>query len=61
LYATGDPHEAAKIAHSLRIDYLYVDDTDIAAYPGGTRKFEEYPALFERVFVNEQVRVYRVR
>lgn len=61
LFATRDAQEAAKIAHSLRIDYLYVDDTDMAAYPEGTRKFDEHPALFERVFASAQVRIYRVR
>ncbi|HEV3484152.1 MAG TPA: hypothetical protein VG106_02010, partial [Vicinamibacterales bacterium] len=61
LFATPDAQEAARIARSLRIDYLYVDDTDTAAYPAGTRKFEKHPELFERVFANEQVRVYRMR
>jgi len=61
LFATPDAQAAAKIARSLRIDYLYVDDTDVTAYPEGTRKFEEHPVLFERVFANPQVRVYRIR
>ena len=61
LFATSDAHEAVNIARSLRIDYLYVDDTDRAEYPTGTHKFDDNPALFERVFENRQVRLYRVR
>jgi hypothetical protein len=61
LFATTNMGEAATIAHRLRLDYLYVDGEDIAAYPDGTRKFEEHPEAFERVFANTEVRVYRVR
>ena len=43
------------------IDYLYVDGTDVEAYPEGTRKFDAQPALFERVYANASVRIYRVR
>lgn len=61
IFATPSAPEASDSARRLRIDYLYVDDTDIAAYPEGTRKFDTQPALFERVFANASVRIYRVR
>lgn len=61
IFASPSADEARSIAHRLRIDYLYVDQSDLAAYPDGTGKFEEHPAVFERVFVNEEVRIYRVR
>jgi hypothetical protein len=61
IFATTDATEARDIARRLRIDYLYVDTTDIAAYPGGIPKFEGSPAAFEPVFANGEVRVYRVR
>jgi hypothetical protein len=61
VYATADPQEAAAIARRLRIDYLYVDGDDAAAYPRGVAKFHETPKLFERVFANDSVSVYRVR
>ena len=60
LYATGDAEEASAIARRLRIDYLYVDAADAAAYPEGTRKLDENRALFELVFQSEDVRIYRV-
>jgi uncharacterized membrane protein len=60
-FSTARADEASDMAHRLHIDYLYVDETDIAAYPEGTRKFDEQPALFERVYANPTVRVYRVR
>jgi hypothetical protein len=61
LFATADPDEAAKIAYRLRIDYLYVDLEDIAAYGEGVAKFAANPDRFERVFSNNEVRVYRVK
>lgn len=61
IFATSSAPEATAIAHRLRIDYLYVDGEDAAAYPEGTRKFDEHPDRFERVFVNDEVRIYRVQ
>jgi hypothetical protein len=61
LFATTNPSEAAAIAYRLRIDYLYVDLEDVAAYGEGAAKFAQHPERFERVFSNEEVRIYRVR
>ena len=61
LFATSNAEEAQAIARKLRLDYLYVDGDDRAAYPDGTRKFDERLDLFERVFRNAEVSVYRVR
>jgi uncharacterized membrane protein len=61
IFASAAPEEAWSIARRLRIDYVYVDDTDTAAYPEGVRKFDLYPTMFERVFANATVRLYRVR
>jgi len=60
VFASLDPSEASAIARRLRIDYLYVDETDKGAYPEGVRKFDHAPQLFERVFTNAEVSVYRV-
>ena len=46
LFATPNADEAADIAHKLRLDYLYVDRDDIAAYPEGVQKFDEHPDRF---------------
>jgi len=61
LFATVNVPAALSIARRLRIAYLYVDRTDLAAYPEGVRKFAENPDAFEQVFVNSEARVYRVR
>lgn len=61
IFSTPRAAEASDAARRLHIDYLYVDGTDVAAYPEGTGKFDEQPALFERVYANPSVRVYRVR
>jgi hypothetical protein len=60
IYASDDAGEASVLARRLRIDYLYVDATDTAAYPAGVRKFDEQPALFSKVFASGEARVYRV-
>jgi hypothetical protein len=60
IFATPRAAEASEAARRLHIAYLYVDDTDTAAYPEGTRKFDEHPELFERVYANRSVRVYRL-
>jgi uncharacterized membrane protein len=60
LYASSDAEHASAIARRMRIDYLYVDETDTAAYPEGVRKFDEHPALFSKVFASGEARVYRV-
>ena len=61
LFATANVPAALNIARRLRIAYVYVDQTDVAAYPQGVRKFAENPAAFEQVFGNSEARVYRVR
>ncbi len=61
LFATASATDASDAARRLRVDYLYVDATDTAAYPEGTRKFDGHPQLFEPVFSSGTVRLYRVR
>jgi hypothetical protein len=60
IYQGANAEDASDTARRLRIDYLYVDATDTAAYPDGVRKFDEHPALFSRVFSSGDARVYRV-
>jgi hypothetical protein len=59
MYATKNADEAANIARSLRIDYVYVDEVERGAYKNGIC-FDASPA-FERVFEASPVAVYRVR
>ena len=60
LFQTPSAAEASSIARSLRLDYLYVDTDDLQAYPTGTAKFVAQPELFQEVFRNGSVRIYRV-
>lgn len=59
MYSTANPAEAASIARSLRIDYVYVDEVERHAYPNGIR-FDASQA-FEKVFEDGPVAVYRLR
>jgi uncharacterized membrane protein len=60
IYASMDADAAWRIAKELRIDYLYVDGTERAAYPA-VSKFDEHPEYFTAVFTNAEVNVYRVK
>jgi hypothetical protein len=60
MFATGSAAEAAAIARSLRIDYIYINDFDRGAYPGGIDKFEDR-AYFTPAFKNDAAAVYQVK
>jgi hypothetical protein len=60
MYETPDAHEAADIAHALRIDFVWIDRVERAAYPKGMAKFDD-GVQFVPVFQNSEVRIYRVR
>jgi len=59
MYATSNPAEAADIARTLRVDYVYVDEVERRAYSQGI-SFDRSPR-FERVFTEDPVAIYRVR
>ncbi|HXW03720.1 MAG TPA: hypothetical protein VD833_00695 [Vicinamibacterales bacterium] len=60
IYATADAEEAWKTSRSLRIDYLYMDETERKVYPDGVSKFGDAPEQFRRVFTNAEVAIYQV-
>ena len=55
IFETDDTKEGYTLARRLRLDYIYVDQDDLRAYPSGTQKFDAHPELFERVFANGSV------
>jgi uncharacterized membrane protein len=61
LYQTTDAREAWQLAKHLRVDYVYVDPDDRAAYPDGIAKLESQPNYFERAYDAGGVTIYRVR
>ena len=60
MYATGSAHEAWTIARSLRIDYVYVDAVERAAYGPALEKFAE-EKYFSLAFQNAAASIYRVK
>jgi uncharacterized membrane protein len=60
IYASSDARQAWRIAKALRIDYLYADGTERAAYPG-VAKFDHHHEYFVPVFGNSEASVYRVQ
>ena len=61
MYQTHDAGEAWDIARALRIDYIWVDAIERAAYPNGVAKFDSAPARFSVAFRNREVTIYQVR
>ena len=59
MYSAASLAEAATLARSLRIDYVYVDEVERRAYPNGIR-FDGSEA-FEKKFEEGPVAVYRVK
>ena len=59
MFAASTVDEAYAIARELRIDYVWVDTSDRAAY--GTMRFAEDPTRFPPLFRNAEVTVYGVR
>ena len=59
MYSAPSPSDAASVARSLRIDYVYVDQVERRAYPNGIH-FDGSDA-FEKVFDEGPVAVYHVR
>jgi hypothetical protein len=60
IYAGVGAEPAWRLARDLHIDYLYVDDTERAAYPT-TAKFDAHPEYFSPVFKNSEVSIYAVK
>jgi hypothetical protein len=61
MYATADAREAWTIARLLRVDYIWVDEVERAAYPAGVKKFEEALQYFAPAYRNDEVVIYRVQ
>jgi hypothetical protein len=60
MYETPDARQAWSLAHTLRIDYVYIDRVERSAYPGGMAKFDR-AEYFTPVFRNDEVTIYRVQ
>ena len=61
MYAAESSQQAWETARSLRIDYVWVDAVERAAYPSGVAKFDAAPQFFASAFKNSEVSIYRVQ
>jgi hypothetical protein len=61
MYETPSADDAWRIARSLRIDYIWIDKVERAAYPSGVAKFDAAPQRFAPAFKNAEVAIYRVQ
>jgi YYY domain-containing protein len=61
IYRTTSPSEALSLMRMYRVEYVYVGQLERLYYPeDGLRKFDEGLDL-EKVYRNEQVKIYRVK
>ena len=61
MYASPDAARAAALLRRYRVAYVYVGPLERKTYPAaGLRKFATNPELFETVYENPEVRIYRV-
>jgi hypothetical protein len=60
MYASTDAQAAWQLARRLRIEYIYADRVERAAYPDGIAKFDAAPSLFRSAFRSGDVAVWCV-
>ena len=60
VFTSEDPAEAHRFAVDAGIDYLFIGRRELEIRGGRLRKFWESPALFEQVFSNREVSLFRV-
>jgi hypothetical protein len=61
MFAATDPDEAWRLAHALRIDYVYAGRVERETFGHPLRAFDARPDLFAPVFANAEASVYQVR
>jgi uncharacterized membrane protein len=61
MFAAKDPDEAWRLAHALRIDYVYAGRVEHETFGNPLRAFDARPDLFTPVFANGEASVYKVR
>lgn len=60
IFGPGSIDETLAAIKQLRIDYIYVGDTEISYYGETTLKFHYYPDHFNTVYQNDSVRIFKV-
>ncbi|HWP48395.1 MAG TPA: hypothetical protein VNM22_14615 [Candidatus Limnocylindrales bacterium] len=61
LFETNNLVEAQEILKRYQIDYVYVGEWEKSSYPFGVQKFYHFPRLFEKVYSNSKVDIFKVR
>jgi hypothetical protein len=61
IFASGNPEESSRIAHELRVDYLYAGAVEREAFAPGVAALDTRPDLFTVAFRNDQATVYAVK
>jgi hypothetical protein len=61
MFAANNPDEAWRLAHALRIDYVYAGRVEHETFGRPLRAFDARPDLFAPVFANGEASVYKVR
>jgi len=60
LFETSSLAEAMEILKKYQINYLYLGEWEKASYPQGVQKFYSFPNLFEKVYGNPKVDLFKI-
>ena len=60
LFTSEDPRQALEIAQLYKINYIYVGPREEKLYSPGVLKFAQHPELFEPVYSDNGVTIYKV-
>ena len=61
IFSSGDAEEASRIAHELRVDFLYAGSVEREAFAPGIAALDARPDLFPVAFRNGEASVYAVK
>ena len=60
IFESADPDSSLALIKSHQVDYIYVGPREQKLYGQGCAKFAQHPELFEPVYSQEGVNIYRV-
>ena len=61
IFSSGDAEESSRIAHELRVDYVYAGSVERETFAAGIAALDARPDLFPVAFRNDNATVYAVK
>ena len=61
IFSSGNAEESSRIAHELRVDYVYAGSVERETFATAIAALDARPDLFPVAFRNDQATVYAVK